>query len=130
MRVGKPKALNGLDMVQSSCSDPHIVILWGDDVSYITVTLAGADSPGEHLQLAVFTAAAAVVFMWMGRRQRRTGRSLIVPDKTVRIADRLVPPPPLSRGHRTAGCAWIVFGSIFVLPAVFNIVAAIHGLIR
>ncbi|GAA4001816.1 hypothetical protein GCM10022232_45530 [Streptomyces plumbiresistens] len=105
------------------------MILWGDVVSFVAVTLAAADSPGEHLQLAAFTAAAAVVFIWMGRRQRRTGRSLIAPNETMRTADRLVSPPPPSRGYRTAGCAWIGFGSLFILPAVFNVVAAIRGLI-
>nr|WP_307676154.1 hypothetical protein [Streptomyces sp. V4I2] len=76
-----------------------------------------------------FTAAAAVVFIWMGRRQRRTGRSPIAPNETMRTADRLVSPPPPSRGYRTAGCGWIGFGSLFILPAVFNVVAAIRGLI-
>ncbi|MFH0179565.1 hypothetical protein ACIA6D_04640 [Streptomyces cacaoi] len=95
----------------------------------MAVTLAGADSPGEHLQLAAFTAAAAVFFIWVGRRQRSTGRSLIAPNETTRTADRLVPPPPPTRGHRTAGCVWIGVGGIFVLPAVFNVVAAIRGLI-
>lgn len=93
------------------------------------MTLAGADSPGEHLQLAAFTAAAAVFFIWVGRRQRSTGRSLIAPDETMRTADRLVPPPAPTRGHRTAGCVWIGVGGVFVLPAVFNFVAAIRGLI-
>ncbi|MDO0932875.1 hypothetical protein QQY66_14655 [Streptomyces sp. DG2A-72] len=95
----------------------------------MAVTLAGADSPGEHLQLAAFTAAAAVCFTWVGRRQRGTGRSLIAPNETMRTADRLVSPPPSTRGHRAAGCVWIGVGGIFVLPAVFNIVAAIRGLI-
>lgn len=98
-------------------------------MSCMAVTLAGADSPGEHLQLAAFTAAAAVFFIWVGRRQRRTGRSLIAPNETMRTADRLVSPPPPTRGHRAAGCVWIGVGSIFILPAVFNIVAAIRGLI-
>ncbi|MFD9203858.1 hypothetical protein ACFWDP_37020, partial [Streptomyces anthocyanicus] len=58
-----------------------------------------------------------------------TGRSLIAPDETMRAGDRLVQAPPPSRGHRTAGCAWICVGAVFVLPAVFNTVAAIHQLI-
>ncbi|MDQ0585481.1 hypothetical protein [Streptomyces rishiriensis] len=98
-------------------------------MSYVAVTLAGADSPGEHLQLAAFTAMAAVVFIWVGRRQRRTGRSLLAPSETMRAGDRLIHPSPPSRGHRTAGCVWIGVGCVFVLPAVFNVVAAIHGLI-
>lgn len=98
-------------------------------MSYVTVTLAYADSPSEHLQLAAFTAMAAVVFIWLGRRQRRTGRSLIAPNETVRVGNRLIPPPPPSRGRRVAGTGWIVVGSIFVLPAVFNFVAAIHALV-
>jgi hypothetical protein len=97
-------------------------------MSYMAVTLAGADSPGEHLQLAVFTAAAAVFFIWMGRRQRRTGRSIIAPNETMRSADTLIPPPPPSRGYRTAGCAWIAVGGIFTLPAAFNFVAAVYEL--
>ncbi|MET7385612.1 hypothetical protein ACFYPT_29410 [Streptomyces sp. NPDC005529] len=95
----------------------------------MAVTLAGADTPGEHLQLAAFTAMAAVVFIWLGRRQRSTGRSLIAPSETMRTADRLIPPPAPSRGHRTAGCMWIGVGGIFVLPAVFNLLVAIHELI-
>ncbi|MGW2740959.1 hypothetical protein [Streptomyces sp. NPDC001450] len=94
----------------------------------MAVTLAGADTPGGHLQLAAFTAMAAVLFIWLGRRQRRTGRSLIAPNETMRTADRLIPPPPPSRGHRTAGFMWIGVGGIFVLPAVFNLLAAIHEL--
>lgn len=96
---------------------------------YMAVTLAGADSPSEHLQLAAFTAMAAVVFIWLGRRQRRTGRSLVAPNETMRAGDRLIQPPPPSRGYRTAGCVWIGVGGIFVLPAVFNVVAAIRQLI-
>ncbi|WP_234367421.1 MULTISPECIES: hypothetical protein [Streptomyces] len=96
----------------------------------MAVTLAGADSPSQHLQLAAFTAMAAVVFIWLGRRQRRTGRSLVAPNETVRAGDRLIQPPPRSRGYRTAGCVWIGVGGIFVLPAVFNIVAAIHEIMR
>ena len=98
-------------------------------MSYMAVTLAGADSATEHLQLAAFTAMAAVVFIWLGRRQRRTGRSLIAPNETIRVGDRLIQPSPPSRGHRTAGCVWIGVGGIFVLPAVFNVVAAIRQLI-
>ncbi|MFC9805547.1 hypothetical protein [Streptomyces griseoaurantiacus] len=98
-------------------------------MSYRAVTLAGADSPSEHLQLAAFTAMAAVVFIWLGRRQRRTGRSLLAPNETMRAGDRLIQPPPPSRGYRTAGCVWIGVGGVFVLPAVFNVVAAIHELI-
>lgn len=98
-------------------------------MSYIAVTLAGADSPGEHLQLAAFTAMAAVFFIWVGRRQRHTSRSLIAPNETMRTADRLVAPPPPSRSHRTAGCVWIGVGGVFILPTVFNAVAAIQGLI-
>lgn len=93
------------------------------------MTLAGADSPSEHLQLAAFTAMAAVVFISLGRRQRRTGRNLIAPNETMRADDRLIQPPPPSPGHRTAGRMWIGVGGVFVLPAVFNFVAAIHQLI-
>ncbi|WP_369390651.1 hypothetical protein AB5J72_25650 [Streptomyces sp. CG1] len=98
-------------------------------MSYVTVALAGADSPSEHFQLAAFTAMAAVVFIWLGRRQRSTGRSLIAPNETMRAGDRLIQPPLPSRGHRIAGRMWIGFGGIFVLPAVFNVVAGIHELI-
>ena len=98
-------------------------------MSHMVVTLAGADTPGEHLQLAAFTAMAATVFIWLGRRQRRTGRNALAASETMRTADRLVPPPPPSRGHRTAGCVWIGVGAVFLLPAVFNVAAAIHELI-
>jgi hypothetical protein len=47
----------------------------------------------------------------------------------MRAGDRLIQPPPPSRGYRTAGCVWIGVGGVFVLPAVFNVVAAIHELI-
>lgn len=97
-------------------------------ISHMAVSLAGADSPGEHLQLAVFTTMAAACFIWLGRRQRRTGRSLIAPNETMRTTDTLIPPPPPSRGYRIAGCAWIGVGGVFVLPAVFNFVAAVHEL--
>jgi hypothetical protein len=90
------------------------------------MTLAGADSPGEHLQLAVFTGIAAALFIWLGRRQRRTGRSIIAPSETVRTVDTLIPPQPPSRGYRAAGCAWIGVGGLFALPAVFNFVAAVY----
>ncbi|MET7290537.1 hypothetical protein [Streptomyces sp. NPDC005573] len=95
----------------------------------MAVALAGADSPGEHLQLAAFTAMAAGVFIWLGRRQRRTGRGLAAPSETMRAGDRLIQPPPPSRGYRIAGGVWIGVGSIFVLPAVFNLVAAIGQLV-
>ncbi|WP_345943780.1 hypothetical protein [Streptomyces sp. SID3212] len=95
----------------------------------MTLASATADSPGEHLQLAAFTAAAAVLLIWVGRRQRRTGRGVIASDETIRTPDRLIPPSLPTRGHRTAGCALIVLGAIFALPAVFNTVAAIHGLV-
>jgi hypothetical protein len=96
---------------------------------HTAMTLAGADTAGEHLQLAAFTTLAAVFFIWAGRKQRRTGRSFIAPDETMRTTDRLIPPPPPSGGYRTSGCALIVFGGIFPLPAAFNFIAAINELI-
>ncbi|MFD7897233.1 hypothetical protein [Streptomyces sp. NPDC059743] len=98
-------------------------------MSYMAVTLAVADSLGEHLKLAAFTTMAAVVFIWLGLRQRRTGRGLLAPKETVRVADRLVPPSPPSRGHRAFGCLWIVTGSIFAVPAVINFAAAVRELL-
>ncbi|MDQ0775266.1 hypothetical protein QF026_003732 [Streptomyces aurantiacus] len=95
----------------------------------MAMTLAGADSPSEHLQLAAFTALVAVVFIWLGRRQRRTGRGLLAPNEMMRVGDQLIQPPPPSRGHRAAGGVWIGVGGVFVLPAVFNVVAAIRQLI-
>ncbi|MGW0145881.1 hypothetical protein ACWDVU_09780 [Streptomyces sp. NPDC003333] len=95
---------------------------------YLAVPLAAvAGTPGEHLQLAAFTAVAAAFFLWLGRRQRSTGRNLLTSGETMRTADRLIPPAPPSRGHRAAGLLWIGVGGIFVLPAVFNLVAAIRG---
>ena len=99
-------------------------------MSYVAMTLAGAETPGEHLQLAVFMAAAAVLFTGLGRRQRRTGRHPLVQSETMRTADRLVAPPAPSRRHRTAGCLWIGFGCVFLLPAVVNLVLAIRELIK
>ncbi|MGW3290338.1 hypothetical protein ACWDR3_37460 [Streptomyces sp. NPDC001002] len=96
---------------------------------YLAMTLAGADSPGEHLRLAAFTAAAATVFIWLGRKQRSSGRSLIAPSETMRTTDRLIPPPEPSRGYRTYGCALIGVGGVFVLPAVFNFAVAMHELL-
>ena len=93
------------------------------------ITLAGADSPGEHLQLAAFTAVAAAFFIWVGRKQRRTGRGAFMPDSTVRAADLLIPPLPPRRGQRVAGCAYIVFGGLFVLAAVVNTGMAISELL-
>lgn len=93
------------------------------------MTLAGADSSGEHLQLAAFTATAAVFFIWLGRRQRRTGRSFVVPDKAVKVGGTLIQPPSPRRVHRATGCVAIGFGGIFLLPAVFNLVAAVYGLL-
>ncbi|MFF4030828.1 hypothetical protein ACFYZ2_13870 [Streptomyces sviceus] len=98
-------------------------------MSYVAVTLAGADTPGEHLQLAAFTAMAAVFFIWLGRRQLSTGRHALVHNETMRSADRLIPPPPPSRGYRTGGRVYIVVGCVFLLPAVFNIVFAILGVV-
>jgi hypothetical protein len=95
-------------------------------MSYMAMTLAGAESPGEHLELAVFTAIAATLFIWLGRRQRRTGRSLFAPNETLRTVDTLIPPPAPSRGYRAAGCAWIGVGGVFTVPAVFNFVAAVY----
>ncbi|MFI0242035.1 hypothetical protein [Streptomyces sp. NPDC016845] len=92
--------------------------------------LAAADSPGEHLQLAAFTAACAFFFIGWGRRQRRTGRSLIAQTETVQVGNQLVPPPPASRLRRAAGTEYIVAGGVFVIPAVFNFAAAIHALVR
>ena len=98
-------------------------------MSYVAVTLAGADTPGEHLQLAAFTAMAAVFFIWLGRRQRSTGRNALAQTETMRAADRLIPPPTPSRGYRTGGCMYIVIGCVFALPAVFNLLAAILALV-
>ncbi|MEU0408089.1 hypothetical protein ABZ307_09730 [Streptomyces griseorubiginosus] len=99
-------------------------------MSNVVMTLAGAETPGEHLQLAVFTAAVAVLFMGLGVRQRRTGRHALAHSETMRTADRLVPPPAPSRRHRTAGLLWIGFGCVFLLPAVVNLVLAIRELIK
>ncbi|MFI1355174.1 hypothetical protein ACH4TV_16630 [Streptomyces sp. NPDC020898] len=99
-------------------------------IATMTVTLAGANSPGEHLQLALFTTASAVLFIWLGRRQRRTGRSFAMPDRTISVGGALVPPQPPRRVHRITGCAAIVFGGIFVLPAVYNFVAAVYELLN
>ncbi len=93
------------------------------------MTLAGADTPGEHLQLAAFTAVAAAFFIWVGRKQRRTGRGAFIPGRTVRVGDSLIPPRPSTRVQRGAGCAYIVFGCIFVLPAVVNTGMAIYELL-
>ncbi|MFE3855736.1 hypothetical protein ACFXPN_31950 [Streptomyces griseorubiginosus] len=98
-------------------------------MSYVAMTLAGAETPGEHLQLAAFTAAAAVLFIGLGRRQWRTARHALAHSETMRTADRLVPPPAPSRRHRTAGVLWIGFGCVFLLPAVVNLVLAIRELI-
>jgi hypothetical protein len=98
-------------------------------VSHTVVALARADSPSEHFQLAAFTAMSAVVFIWLGRRERRTGRHLLAPSETVRVGDRLIPPPPPSRGRRIAGRVWITVGGLFVLPAVLNAAAAVKELI-
>ncbi|WP_107061884.1 hypothetical protein [Streptomyces cellulosae] len=46
----------------------------------------------------------------------------------MRAGDRLIQPPPPSRGHRTAGDVWIGVGGIFVLPTAFDVVAAIRQL--
>lgn len=93
------------------------------------MTLAGAETPGEHLQLAVFTGAFAVVFIGLGWRQRRTGRHALAHSETMRAVDRLVPPPAPSRGYRTTGNLSIGFGCLFLLPALFNLVVAIRELI-
>ncbi|MFE0633176.1 hypothetical protein ACFW3D_40380 [Streptomyces sp. NPDC058864] len=95
-------------------------------MSYVATTLASAETPAEHLQLAVFTTMAAAFFIWTGRRQRRTGRSVIAPNETMRTVDTLVPPWPPSRGNRLAGCFWIGLGGVFTLPAIFNFVAAAY----
>ncbi|MGW7539951.1 hypothetical protein ACWGKQ_02360 [Streptomyces sp. NPDC054770] len=117
-------------------------------MSYLAVSLAGADTPGEHLQLAAFTAAVAAVALWMGRRQRRTGRTLTadVFERTgltrphtgrapgtstapMRIGDFAREPEPPTRARPGLGCAWMVFGGIFLLPAVFNTAAAVRELL-
>ncbi|MEU1478412.1 hypothetical protein [Streptomyces sp. NPDC005760] len=59
----------------------------------------------------------------------RTGRNAPAPSETMRTTDRLIPPSPPSRGHRTAGCVWIGAGAVFLMPAVFNLAAAIRGLL-
>ncbi|MET9493412.1 hypothetical protein [Streptomyces sp. NPDC006552] len=98
-------------------------------MSYVRVAGDFAESAGEHLQLALFTAGSAALLIWVGLRQRRTGRRLFAPTETMRTEDRLVPPAPVSRGRRAAGTAWIVVGSVFALPAVFNLIAAINSLV-
>lgn len=98
-------------------------------MSYVVVSLAGAETPGEHLQLAVFTAAAAVVFIGLGWWQRHTGRLAPAHSETMRAVDRLVPPPAPSRPYRTTGGLLIGFGCLFLLPALFNLVVAIRELI-
>ncbi|MEU5040839.1 hypothetical protein [Streptomyces griseorubiginosus] len=99
-------------------------------MSYVVVTLAGAETPGEHLQPAVFTAAAAVLFIGLGWRQLRTGRHALAHGETMRAVDRLVSPSAPSRMHRTTGYVWIGFGCLFLLPALFNLVVAIRELTR
>ncbi|WP_141205822.1 hypothetical protein [Streptomyces griseorubiginosus] len=99
-------------------------------MSYVVVTLAGAETPGEHLQPAVFTAAVAVLFIGLGWRQLRNGRHAVAPGETVRAVDRLVPPSAPRRMHRTTGGLLAGFGCLFLLPALFNLVVAIRELIR
>ncbi|MBW8798001.1 MAG: hypothetical protein JF597_31785 [Streptomyces sp.] len=108
-------------------------------MSYLAVDLAGADTPGEHLRLAAFTAVVAAVALWMGRRQRRTGRTLTADAfGRTRLTQRLgggAPggsgrePAPPTRTRRVLGCAWMLFGGIFLLPAVFNTAAAVRELL-
>ncbi|MFD8816925.1 hypothetical protein ACFV23_36920, partial [Streptomyces sp. NPDC059627] len=38
-------------------------------------------------------------------------------------------PEPPTRARRGLGCAWMVFGGIFLLPAVFNTAAAVRELL-
>ncbi|NEC84740.1 hypothetical protein G3I71_02410 [Streptomyces sp. SID12501] len=95
----------------------------------IAMTHSGANTPGEHFQLAAFTAAAAVLVIWLGRRQRRTGRSFIFTDKAVRIGGTLIQPPPPSRWNRAIGCIGIGVGGFFILSAVVNLAMALHGLL-
>ncbi|MFF4329749.1 hypothetical protein ACFYZT_24990 [Streptomyces sp. NPDC001591] len=95
---------------------------------HLAATLAATASPGKHLATAGACLMGAVCFIWVGRRQQRTGRSLFAPDETVRVGTTLVEPPRPTRGNRVAGRIWAGVGWFFVLPFTVQLALAVHRL--
>ncbi|MFC8827647.1 hypothetical protein ACFT9I_20165 [Streptomyces sp. NPDC057137] len=85
-------------------------------------TAAELSPPETYFQTAGFCLLVAVVLIWIGRTQRRTGRGVFSPDKSVRVGDALVAESPPSKGKRMAGRVYLVIGWFVLLGAVVNLV--------
>ncbi|MCB5167415.1 hypothetical protein LG634_21605 [Streptomyces bambusae] len=96
---------------------------------HLAGTLAATASPGEHLQAAGMCLMAAVVCIWAGRRQRRTGRHFFAAQETVRVGHALVSPPAPTRGNRVRGRIWAGLGWFFVVPFVVQLSLAIRQIV-
>lgn len=78
--------------------------------------------PETYFQTAAFCLLVAIVLIWAGRTQRRTGRGIFRPDRPVEIGGTLVPEQQPSKSKRAAGRAYLFFGWFLVLGTVINLI--------
>ncbi|MFJ4829801.1 hypothetical protein ACIP79_07740 [Streptomyces sp. NPDC088747] len=69
----------------------------------------------------------AVTLIAGGRHQRRTGRSIVNPDRPVRVGDVLLPEGPPRKSKRVAGRIYLFLGWFLVLGGVINLVNGIRA---
>ncbi|MFF4601949.1 hypothetical protein ACFY12_04205 [Streptomyces sp. NPDC001339] len=87
----------------------------------MVLALTENEPPARYLRLAAFCLAGAVLLLWIGRTQRRTGRNFLSPNETMRCGDQLISPPPPSRLQRALGRVMTGFGYFCALGAVVNL---------
>ncbi|MFE6482638.1 hypothetical protein ACFVGN_06835 [Streptomyces sp. NPDC057757] len=88
---------------------------------------AQLSSPGTYFQTAAFCLVVAVTLIAGGLHQRRTGRSIINPDRPVRVGDVLLPETPPRKSKRVAGRIYLFLGWFLVLGGVINLVNGIRA---
>jgi hypothetical protein len=88
---------------------------------------AQLSSPETYFQTAAFCLVVAVTLIAVGRHQRRTGRSIINPDRPVRVANVLLPETPSRKSKRVTGRIYLFFGWFLVLGVVINLINGIRA---
>ncbi|WP_143074883.1 hypothetical protein [Streptomyces mangrovisoli] len=84
-------------------------------------------SPATYFQTAAFCLLVAVLLLTIGRHQRRTGRSIINPDRPMRVGGVLLPQTPPSKGKRITGRVYLCLGWFLVLGVVVNLINGIRA---
>ncbi|MFH9551009.1 hypothetical protein [Streptomyces sp. NPDC017435] len=88
---------------------------------------AQLSSPETYFQTAAFCLVVAVTLIAVGRHQRRTGRSIINPDRPVRVANVLLPEASPRKSKRVTGRVYLFVGWFLVLGVVINLVNGIRA---